>query len=447
MRKIIAPLTIAGLIGLVAVAAYALDYGTVLATAPLTVTSTSNPLTLTINGLASGASVTTGATMTIAVSNIPSPHTADFIGVCPAGVSQTHANCDALYDWDYLYNCQKSPQPSSTSSSATCNNLIAPSTAGNYVVGFFPNNTYPASVTASFTATGGVVGGSGCQDADSAAGIVPSGWLCNSARSVDFDKLPAGGVSVINGTDKVNLVGGNSNLGSCGANTWLLSLDDAHNFVDSLGAHITTTQSGTTITTGNRIESTTNGYDQNETTLHLPTNFYYEYAWSANNGGDYVAFWTWGWDDADSAFGQASPVGTELDDNEGAGVNWFLHPTGTIYPNAYDAETFGHYYGAGWDGNFHKIGRLRNNGNYTMYWEQSGHAPGPYQAQYSFSASAMPNISDGTWTTGGPTRSRLPFTSDRQWYIWQSDWGGGCPNQIPHDTIIKYFHVYTPGGT
>jgi hypothetical protein len=106
--------------------------------------------TITINGLASGVSVSPGAPITIAVTNGPgNPH--DWIGVCNSGVTPSPAQCDgAGYSWEHL-NCTQTP-PAAGLTSATCS-LSAPEAAGNYIVGFFSNATYTVLASAPFQVT------------------------------------------------------------------------------------------------------------------------------------------------------------------------------------------------------------------------------------------------------------------------------------------------------
>src|SRR6516162_11534494 len=130
----------------------------VLASAPfgVTVPSPSSP-SITVNGSSSGTTVSAGASMSVRVANGPG-NRADWIGVCNAGVPTSPTQCDyAGYSWDYL-NCTQT-YPSTGSTSGSCS-LAAPGRGGNYIVGFFSNDTYTVLASAPFTISGGG-GGSG----------------------------------------------------------------------------------------------------------------------------------------------------------------------------------------------------------------------------------------------------------------------------------------------
>jgi hypothetical protein len=84
---------------------------TVLASAPfqVTVPSPSSP-SITVNGTSSGATVSAGASMSVAVANGPGNAT-DWIGVCNSGTAPAPGQCDgAGYSWEYL-NCTRQHQP------------------------------------------------------------------------------------------------------------------------------------------------------------------------------------------------------------------------------------------------------------------------------------------------------------------------------------------------
>jgi hypothetical protein len=126
------------------------DSYNVLASAPFQATSPSSP-SITVNGTSSGTTVSAGASMSIAVANGPG-NPRDWIGVCNSGATPAFEQCDgAGYSWDYL-NCTQTP-PGSGSTSASCT-LAAPGAGGNYIVGFFSNDTYTLLASAPITVTG-----------------------------------------------------------------------------------------------------------------------------------------------------------------------------------------------------------------------------------------------------------------------------------------------------
>jgi hypothetical protein len=132
---------------------------TVLASAPFQVTVPSpSSASITLNGTSSGTTVSAGASISVAVANGPG-NPADWIGVCNSGATPAPGQCDgAGYSWDYL-NCTQT-YPTTGSTSASCS-LAAPSAGGNYIVGFFSNDTYTVLASAPFTVSGGGGGGSG----------------------------------------------------------------------------------------------------------------------------------------------------------------------------------------------------------------------------------------------------------------------------------------------
>lgn len=315
-----------------------------------------------------------------------------------------------------------------------------------------PIATAPFSVN-----IGGSGGGTGCQDPDNAAAVLAaaglSSWHCDPVRSIDFDRVTPGGYSSIPGTGKFSYCCG-TETNVCSGYTSYTVADDAHNFIDSQGAHIRTTASGGNLYKGKRIETTTNGSDYNETTLHLPANYYIEYSLSLGNRQTF-GFWSWGWAQQNDP-SNGLPYGVEIDDNEGGGVNWFgLYPGGTIFPSASDATYMGTYQGRAYDFQQHATGRLRNNGNYTDYVENQStgafgvESPNFLGNPFTWSASAMPHMvySNGVWSAG-PSTNYPEFAASRDWYIWQGDQSGsGCGldnTSVPRDIIIKYWHVYIP---
>jgi hypothetical protein len=128
-----------------------------LASAPfqVTVPSPSSP-SITVNGASGGTTVSARASMSVAVANGPG-NRADWIGVCNSGATPAFEQCDgAGYGWDYL-NCTQT-YPNTGSTSASCS-LAAPGAGGNYIVGFFSNDTYTVLASAPFTVSGGGGGG------------------------------------------------------------------------------------------------------------------------------------------------------------------------------------------------------------------------------------------------------------------------------------------------
>lgn len=115
---------------------------------PVTVTGqpAGGAASITVNGLSSGATVSVGTPLSVAVSNGPG-NTTDWIGICLGAPSM--ATCDgAGYNWSYL-NCQQTP-PTTALTSATCS-LTAPNAANTYRVNFFQGAS---------TNTGGALPGS-----------------------------------------------------------------------------------------------------------------------------------------------------------------------------------------------------------------------------------------------------------------------------------------------
>jgi hypothetical protein len=138
----------------------------VLASAPFQVTVPS-PSSITVNGASGGTTVSAGASMSVAVANGPG-NRADWIGVCNSGATPAFGQCDgAGYSWDYL-NCTQT-YPNTGTTSASCS-LATPGAGGNYIVGFFSNDTYTVLASAPLTVSGGGGGGGG----GGTGGLLPS---------------------------------------------------------------------------------------------------------------------------------------------------------------------------------------------------------------------------------------------------------------------------------
>jgi len=121
----------------------------------VTVTAAAGPR-ITVNGQSSGATVASGASMTVAVSG-GAGNANDWIGICNAGVTASNAQCDgAGYSWAYLKNCSQAAPSAPGVTSNNCS-LIAPAVAGNYVANYFnvAVSAYNVGASAPFSVTSG----------------------------------------------------------------------------------------------------------------------------------------------------------------------------------------------------------------------------------------------------------------------------------------------------
>lgn len=103
------------------------------------------PVTVTVNGKASGAIANQGANLSIAVTNGPG-NPKDWIGTATAG-----SPSNSYIGWTYLNGSHTAPTVGLTSATVT---LLAPATAGNYEVRFLLNDGFTVAARATFSVAG-----------------------------------------------------------------------------------------------------------------------------------------------------------------------------------------------------------------------------------------------------------------------------------------------------
>jgi hypothetical protein len=114
------------------------------ATLPFTVSNGPPPVAITVNGSTGGISVNEGAALSIVVTNGPGNPT-DIVDIASAAAPNTKLS------WDYLNGTKTAPATGLTSATLS---MVAPSTPGNYLAQFIPNNGTTITASAAFTVTG-----------------------------------------------------------------------------------------------------------------------------------------------------------------------------------------------------------------------------------------------------------------------------------------------------